>query len=149
MLFKRMFSPLILSFSRVGTIVIISILPSTVVSIMYYRLFCCSTVPYNNTERVSFVTSWTEQVNVTTVTTVKDDPCRFIFRPWLCKHNITDTRLNFLLDDIWNIGFHVAGLTRKYTNWQFHQTDILHLLYAIRCTMNKYFWRPFLVFRVL
>ena len=93
MLFKRMFSPLILSFSRVGTIVTISILPSTVVSIMYYRLFCCSTVPYNNTERVSFVTSWTEQVNVTTVTTVKDDPCRFIFRPWLCKHNITDTRL--------------------------------------------------------
>ena len=90
---KNMFSPLILSFSRVGTIVIISILPSTVVSIMYYRLFCCSTVPYNNTERVSFVTSWTEQVNVTTVTTVRDDPCQFIFRPWLCKHNITDTRL--------------------------------------------------------
>ena len=90
-----MFSPLILSFSTVGTIMIISILFTTVVSIMYYRLFCCSTVPYNNTERVSFVTSWTEQVNVTTVTTVVDEPCLFIFRPLLCKHNITDTRLVF------------------------------------------------------
>ena len=114
MLFKRIcFPPLIVSFSRLWTIIIISMLPTIVVSIMYYRLFCCSTVPYNNTERVSFVTSWTEQVNVTTVTTVRDDPCLFIFRPWLCNHNITDTRL---------VSYQITHETSEL-----YQTDILYI----------------------